>query len=275
MFNLTWADGDLANRRISVRKSKTGKPRLIVMTIGSALQLSRLRAHLEHDAAKGKQQYVATGLLYPREKVVTYQFQAIDRLFPMNVHAFEQVWDDVRKRAGLLDPDPNRRLTFHSLRHEAASRFRRILTVYEAARMLGHSDRTMTDRYSQLDDNDLRSIQDKLDRYTYWDSQKDEQDPFPLPPDEEANFRQWIKTDPHLCWQDWARYSGRYHSDDDMPSPVTGMTPEQEHYHEKREKTIAQFAAAINTIRSLEKVIFGVLIAANSLALHCSIMDLT
>ena len=61
------------------------------------------------------------------------------RIFPMTSNAFQQAWADVCKRAGVTG------LTFHDLRHEAASRFDEVgLTKGEHDLMMGHFGKDMS-----------------------------------------------------------------------------------------------------------------------------------
>jgi integrase len=80
-------------------------------------------------------------------------------LFPMTRNTFKQAWKRIVRRAGITD------LTFHDLRHEAASRFDELgLTKAEHDLMMGHANRDMTSRYIH---SDLARIQDKLDKPLY------------------------------------------------------------------------------------------------------------
>jgi integrase len=140
MFNLTWQDVDIKKRRVEVRKSKTDhltgiKGRTIVLTLGAKSYLSSLAWSLRANR----------------------RFQKTDRIFPMTKGAFQQSWKDALKRASITD------LTFHDLRREAGSRFDEAgLTKAEHDLQMGHVNRNMTSLYIHAD---LKSIQDKLDRY--------------------------------------------------------------------------------------------------------------
>jgi hypothetical protein len=86
------------------------------------------------------------------------RFKVTDKIFPMVKDAFKQSWADVLKRAKIDN------LTFHDLRREAGSRFDAAgLTKGEHDLMMGHSNKDMTSLYVHAH---LKSIQDKLDRYT-------------------------------------------------------------------------------------------------------------
>jgi integrase len=142
IFNLTWQDIDIEKRRIEIRKSKTDhlrgdEGRIIVLTIGAQSYLISLRFSLQANR----------------------RFQKTDRIFPMTKRAFQQSWTDVLKRAGITD------LTFHDLRREAGSRFDEAgLTKGEHDLMMGHANRDTTSLYIHAD---LKSIQNRLDRYVF------------------------------------------------------------------------------------------------------------
>ena len=142
MFNLVWADWDPGTRRIKIRKSKTDyrsatPGRTIVATPFVTMILAPLAIEL---AQKNR---------YALENCI----------FPMRKGAFQQAWSDVRKRAGVDD------LEFRDLRHEAASRFDEAgLTKPEHDLMMGHTSRDMRGLYVHAD---LKSIQNRLDRYFY------------------------------------------------------------------------------------------------------------
>jgi integrase len=149
IFNLTWQDADIHERRIEIRKSKTDyltgqDGRTIVLTLGAESFLAMLRLSLRENR----------------------RFNRADRIFPMTKDAFKQSWADVLKRAAINS------LTFHDLRREAGSRFDAAgLTKGEHDLMMGHANRDMTSLYIHAD---LKSIQDKLDRYVLGGMTRDE-----------------------------------------------------------------------------------------------------
>jgi integrase len=140
IFNLTWQDIDFKKRRIEIRRSKTDHKseyagRTIVLTIRADYFLSHLAMHLSAER----------------------RLKLTDRIFPMNTDAFKQSWADVRKRAKIKG------LVFHDLRREAGSRFDVAgLTKAEHDLMMGHKNNDMTSLYIH---SELKTIQDKLDRY--------------------------------------------------------------------------------------------------------------
>jgi integrase len=150
IFNLRAQDVGLTKeqildrRRIFIRKSKTdymtGKQgRTIVSSIQASAFLAMVMTEwfkagikANWDVKKGPQ-----------------------GLFPMSRNTFKQAWKRIVKRAGITD------LTFHDLRHEAASKFDELgLTKAEHDLMMGHANRDMTSRYIH---SDLARIQEKLD----------------------------------------------------------------------------------------------------------------
>lgn len=139
IFNLTWQDMDAVNRRIEIRKSKTDHltgsvGRTIVLTFYAGMFLNWLGVQL----------------------LLAGRHQLNKPIFPVSKGAFQQSWADVLKRADVKD------LTFHDLRHEAASRFDEAgLTKAEHDLMMGHASRDMATRYIHAD---LKSIENKLDR---------------------------------------------------------------------------------------------------------------
>jgi integrase len=145
IFNLTWEDIDLNNRRIEVRKSKTDwksrrKGRTIVMPSRAYVVLM---LHIIPEMKNGRLK--GTGSLFMKEDG------------KMTKDAFKQAWGHVLDNAKIDD------LTFHDLRHEAGTRFDKAgLTKEEHDLMMGHKSRDMSSRYIHAK---LTSIQDKLDRY--------------------------------------------------------------------------------------------------------------
>jgi integrase len=129
----------LAKRRIVIRKSKTDyktglQGRTIVMSVPARVILGLIMFPQFEEGNS------------PRPDV---------EIFPMSKDAFKQVWKRVVRWAGITN------LTFHDLRHEAASRFDELgLSKAEHELMMGHKSRDMTSRYVHAD---LKRIQEKLD----------------------------------------------------------------------------------------------------------------
>jgi integrase len=138
---------DLANfekRRIVIRKSKTdyktrASGRTIVMSVPARVIIMSLMAKW----------YIELPLRTNRKAL----------LFPMSKLAFKEAWKGIIRRSGITN------LTFHDLRHEAASRFDELgLTKAEHELMMGHNSNDMTSLYIHAD---LKRIQQKLDRPYY------------------------------------------------------------------------------------------------------------
>lgn len=144
---------DIKNRRIEIRKSKTDhateyQGRTIVMNVIARALLTVLQVRL----------------------IGSFRYSDNDRIFPMTREAFKQSWADVVKRAGIDD------LHFHDLRREAGSRFDEAgLTRGEHDLMMGHANKDMASLYISAD---LKSIQDRLDRFRFggktWDEREAE-----------------------------------------------------------------------------------------------------
>jgi integrase len=146
IFNLTWQDIDLENRRIEILKSKTDHAtddngRTIVMSIMAGMFFAHLARRLVKEDA----------------------YKATNRIFPMTKDAFEQTFDDVLKRAKITEDRRGERLQFRDLRREAGQRFEDAgLTKSENELMLGHQGGDTNSIYRSPE---LKSIQDKLDRH--------------------------------------------------------------------------------------------------------------
>ncbi len=114
----TYEDVSLDKRTLHIPDTKTGHARTIPLS-SKALQL-----------IKGR-----------RKKGM---------IFPVKIKAFEYHWQNLCKKAKLVD------YHFHDLRHEAISRFfERGLSVPEVALISGHRDYRMLARYTHLKAEDL------------------------------------------------------------------------------------------------------------------------
>jgi len=158
IFNLRWEDINLEQRRIHIRHTKTDYKRKtdgrwIVLTVLATTHLMKLGSITK----------------FPKD----------GNIFPMSTDKFKEAWASIIQRAGIplqyrdyripnsetIVEKDGEGLTFHDLRREAGSKFKRCLTVDEIGAMLGHGDKTVTEIYLHYDDDDLTVIQDKLDRY--------------------------------------------------------------------------------------------------------------
>ena len=143
IFNLTWEDigvKEIYKRRIVIRKSKTDymtgqQGRTIVMSIPARDTLMSIG--LETTEQQGP-------------------FSITSKLFPMTKESFKQSWQVVKRISGIKD------LTFHDLRHEAASRFDELgLSRAEHNLMMGWDGSGSASIYIHAE---LDRIQEKLDR---------------------------------------------------------------------------------------------------------------
>jgi len=154
IFNLTWQDIDIENRRIMIRKSKTDKKTgnrngTTIVLPKAAMSLLKSLVLIKRGFDEGVE-----GLSLPQ-----FPKDDGDRIFPMTGEAFTQAFTDVLKRAGIKN------LTFHDLRREANSRFIRAgLTVQEQNLMLRHADKSMNAIYTGRSFL-LNGIQRKLDQF--------------------------------------------------------------------------------------------------------------
>jgi integrase len=158
IFNLTWQDIKLRERRIEIQKSKTDylnefAGRTIVLPFTALIWIMRLMI-LIHRLSKN-------GVDIHGAQLTDHPFAS--HIFPRTGkgkdprNAFKQAWADVVKRANISD------LHFHDLRHTAASRFHEAgLTAPEQDLMMGHTNKSINSLYIHPE---LKSIQDKLDRY--------------------------------------------------------------------------------------------------------------
>lgn len=146
MLGLSWTDIDFDKRTIAVRHSKSGKIRILPMSLSAAPSLKMLRVLSRRMTDEG---VTGTRLLNDVSR----------RVIPLSPSAFEQSWRRIVKRAGIDG------LTFHDLRHEAACRFDELgLTHSETQYMLGHAKKDMTSRYIHAD---LERIRAKLNEPAY------------------------------------------------------------------------------------------------------------
>ena len=146
IMNLMWADIDIVNRRIRIRKSKadkaTGKDGTTIVLPFQAMLLLRT---------------LATVLFAAKHQGNFPQLE--QRIFPMTERALSQAYSQACRRAGITD------LHFHDLRREASMRFRLAgLTVEERNIMRNHADKSMDATYTGKKLL-LDGIRDKLDRY--------------------------------------------------------------------------------------------------------------
>lgn len=124
---------NLESKKISVWKTKTGRPRLIPMT-------KRVES-----------------ILTERLKTINDPEQLV---FPVSVAQLQYSWEKMRKKAG-FDWDPD--FVIHACRHTCASRMiKNGVSIAIVKKWLGHDNISTTMRYAHLDDDDLVQALDAL-----------------------------------------------------------------------------------------------------------------
>ena len=162
MFLLRWRDVDIEERRIHIRKDKTG-PRTIVMSLPVQLRLALLRHKLIADGLGSKTQN--NNLIFPPSDHKNRWGRSAATRQNSFATAFERRVDKLGLNKGR---DKRDRLTFRSLRRIARVRFEYEvgLDPDQSKFMIGHSlkkdiDRTHYDSKEEM----RRVIQEKLDRH--------------------------------------------------------------------------------------------------------------
>ena len=90
--------------------------------------------------------------MYQKFKLYDYcvSFKDLHSTFPMSANAVRLAWDRLKKKGNIKG------LHFHTLRHEAISRFFEMgLSVPEVALISGHNDPRMLFRYTHLKAEDV------------------------------------------------------------------------------------------------------------------------
>ena len=140
IFNLTWADIDLEKRELLLRDTKNGKNRYAYMNPRVFDELSKL----------------------PQRKGNEYVFQskAGNKIEHVS-RTFERAVKTLGFNDGIIDR--RQKVVFHSLRHTFASRLvQENVSLYVVQKLLGHSDISMTERYSHVADKTLHEAVSKL-----------------------------------------------------------------------------------------------------------------
>ena len=143
IFNLTWGDVDLDGGRLSLKDTKSGKSRYAFLTNDAKEMLANLYLNQK-----------------PHELVFT------DRK-GNRIKEVSNVYARTVEELSLNDniTDSRQRVVFHTLRHTYASWLVENGTdLYVVSKLLGHSDISMTQRYSHLGDNTLSRAVHNLER---------------------------------------------------------------------------------------------------------------
>jgi integrase len=171
IFNLTWEDIDFEARRITIRKDKNdwrravgNEGRVICLPPVSQIELRELEISLNVGQLPGSlyvefpgyspDQEIPEAFRPPKGKI----FMNTDR-WPMSGNGFKQAFEEVRNRAGIVDLDPRKRLTPHSLRAAAEMIFRKAGLTDKEIDVMKNG---VKGHYDVLDDF-LEMIQKKLD----------------------------------------------------------------------------------------------------------------
>ena len=157
MIRLQWPDIGLDRRCLTVRKSKSHRPRVVPLARSAmlALRLQRRKA--------GKFRYV-----FPARRTWSRCWKYVDRPRAINwwMRALKPIQKAVAKFR-LLPPGSTGR-GWHLLRHTFASRLaQRGVSLYKIASMLGHSDVRMARIYAHLQggyDPDIEAVAVVKDR---------------------------------------------------------------------------------------------------------------
>jgi integrase len=129
VFHLPWADVNVEERSIYLRKTKAGKARRVLLSNVAWVEIERMRAL--HD---GQHKFVFPGQ-----------------------HPGQPVMQPHRCFRGLLAAAKIKDFRIHDLRHTHASYLVQSgATLFEVQKALGHSSSDMTQRYAHLADTTLR-----------------------------------------------------------------------------------------------------------------------
>ena len=139
IFSLTWNRVDLDQKAVKVFDSK-GKDRVVYLTDRSVDMLRRL----------------------PRDNDLVFKSRTGDQIKEIS-NSFKREVESLGWNDGVKSPKD--RLVFHSLRHSYASRLvSRGVDLYVVGQLMGHSDLTMTKRYSHLRPDTLQAAVKTLER---------------------------------------------------------------------------------------------------------------
>jgi integrase len=143
IFALTWSDVDLKRGILALRNTKNTKTRYAYLT------------EKAKDMLKGRKRGAPNDLVFPGrngKKIV----QISD--------AFNRAVDELKFNEGI--DDERLKVTFHTLRHTAASHLVEAgVDLYAVKEILGHSDFKMTSRYAHLGQNTLWAAIKRLEQH--------------------------------------------------------------------------------------------------------------
>jgi len=133
LVSLVWSDVYIKNRRVFVRDSKTGEPRVVPLTKRAVEILKSLRVH-------------ESGLVFP--------FVSGNAL----TMAFRRACAEAKSLDGTKD-EPVTGVRFHDTRHEATSRlFGKSLIAQEVKAVTGHKTDAMLAKYTDLLDEVIAKL---------------------------------------------------------------------------------------------------------------------
>jgi integrase len=137
VMTLEWGDIDFARQIVTLRQTKNGSRRSVPLC-SPAFEIMVERAKVRR---------LDTNFVFPSDKT------AQKGSFKVRPRDITQPWETARRKAGLVD------FRFHDLRHSAASYMAMSgASTLEIAAVLGHRTLQMTQRYSHLSVEHLRSV---------------------------------------------------------------------------------------------------------------------
>lgn len=140
-FKLTWADVDLGRGTMFIRDPKNKHNRYAYSTEAVKAMLTTRKAEWDAAAKKASEKgEKISALVFPSRK--SEQAERISK-------TFSRVVDDLKLNEGRTDP--RYRFVYHSLRHTYASWLAQDgVSLFTIKELLGHSQISMTERYSHL-----------------------------------------------------------------------------------------------------------------------------
>lgn len=148
LLSLKWRDLDLARREILIRaeNEKAGRGRALPMTEDLYRELLAARAARKVLALDGT------------APVFTYEDGT-----PVDERGLRSLFDSAVERCGAIPIDKRGDVTFHTLRHTAASLMVQAgVSLFEVGKILGHSTPSVTMRYAHFAPEAGRSAIDRL-----------------------------------------------------------------------------------------------------------------